>query len=435
MARFGKISYVLWLAFAYCGFFDTEVSYAQVPADLAWHKVQPSARSQILELLSVQTRANYERIETLQASYSVHHEDYLSRDFVKEAFGARLPKDSSPALIREIEVNQKVAIDMESGRVFRERETKRFRLLTTTSRKPVIMPGVGDADDGRSIVTSEDYTFFNPKQPPATSVVAGDNPKAQNKRMAHRLAPEKARGREYSGLLDPRTFYRCASNQKSWEELQMYLSTLKGEKGADQQQKVQKLEIDEAEQAGSIWYRLRLPITSPDGKFTTWTSVWSPLAGYNPVSLIFSKGENAGGPITKSISWEWKQVDGIFFPAVIHEVWHPDGLPDNVDTLNEVITLKECSLNSPLPSNQFSYGALGLKTGDLILDDMESTVFIVNDAGIPVRLAGYNEEYVAPALARRTKFGWLLAVNAAGIAIALLVVVLIRRRRRKSIPT
>lgn len=178
-----------------------------------------------------------------------------------------------------------------------------------------------------------------------------------------------------------------------------------------------------------MWYRLRIPLTFPDGAVTILTSVWSPLAGFNPVSVTFSKGERPGGAVTKSVSWEWKKVDDIFVPAVVREWWHPD-VPGDVDTYNRTVELQECVLNEPLDPKQFEYAALGLTQGDLVLDDVERTVLIM-EGGKPVRLAAYNEPYVSDSARRARRVRWIVIANVAVVAVAALIIV-IRRRRRTS---
>jgi hypothetical protein len=404
-----------------------------IPVDLVWRKVDPSGRTAILEFLMTQTRGNYERIRTLQASYEVQQEQYLSPAFVKDGYGSRLPKDSSPDLINESKRTLTVVIDMESGAIFRQVDTNLFRLLTTDTRKPVIVPNV-QLVDNRSIVTSADYKSFDPKRPPATHKVVANQPKGQNKRYASRVPAEKSRNREYGDLIDPRDFFCCSSNQKSWDEIQTTLSALKGDKGAEQQQIASMLEIDQADQEGRKWYRLRLPVSSKDGTLVIFTSIWSPSAGFNPVSQTVSIRNNTGEAITQTKSWKWKEMDGIFVPAVVHEVWHPKDTPHNVDTLNRTVTLKKCVLSAPLAPNQFDYTALGLKSGDLILDDIEQTIFIMDESGQPTRLAAYNEEYV-PEVASAKRSNWRLVIGSIASVIAIALAGVILRRRWRGVST
>ena len=218
MSTFSYTAISLSLLINLCSVVEPEDGHAQEepgssvpdksPSDLVWNEVTPTARVGVLELLSAHTQSNYQRITTWIASYSVHSEMYLSPSFVKNAAADRLPKESTPALIQETQSTFKIAIQMDSGSVFREHDTTRLRLLTTDSRQSIVIPGVSPVDN-RSIVTSKEYIYFTPKFPPMSYAVLPDHPEAQNKRAAHRRPPEEARGREFAELLDPRLEWHC----------------------------------------------------------------------------------------------------------------------------------------------------------------------------------------------------------------------------------
>lgn len=404
-------------------------SPGQVPGDLDWRELKASANVGVLELLSAQTRTNYERINTWTATYAIHSEQYLSPAFVAD-FGKRLPAGSTAALTQEFEILFKVAIDMNSGSVYRESDTTKFRLLTTDARKPVHIPGVSPVDN-RSIVTSEHYVYFAPKDPPATYSVLPDHPEAQNKRRARRVSTDEAQAKHHADLMDPRLFFRCSTLSMFWEELDMYVPSIQGKDGAEKQRLAgERLRIDEAAHAGSTWYRIRVLITFPDGRVDTVTSIWSPEAGFNPVSLTFTaKGEDPPR-VTKSLVWQWKSVDGIFVPAVVSEVWRPAEL-GGLNSYKRTAVLKECSLNTPLHPDQFQYAALGLGSGDLIQDEIEQAMFVMGANGRPKRLAAFHQPYVPRSSGRENAWFWLIA---AGIGLVALVVAFAWYRRSSASP-
>jgi hypothetical protein len=403
-----------------------------VPSSLSWAKVAPTEMGAILEFLTVQTKGNYERIHTFQATYEINNENYLSALTVKKLFGEKLPKGDVPALIEHWEATLKVAIDMNSGNIFRQNDSTRFVLLTTNSREPFVIPQY-HLTDNYSIVTSEDYKYFLPKEEPADNVVTANQPEGHNKRHARRAPAEQAHKKDHGDLIDPRNFYRCSSAQKSWEETQLYQSTLKGEHGAEQQKLAERLEVDKADQGGDMWYRLRLPIPGPNGVKTTFTSVWSSLAGFNPVSKTLTVADKAGEATEGSTTWKWKNIDGVYVPEAVQYVTHPKGTPANVDALNQTITLKECVLNASLAPNQFDYSALGMKAGDLVFDDIDQTVFIIDGGGKPTRLCAYYEKYIPPPPGvPNWNYRLVIGGGAAIIAIALAGLILFRRRRKAS---
>jgi len=160
------------------------------------------------------------------------------------------------------------------------------------------------------------------------------------------------------------------------------------------------------------------------------TSVWSGPVGFNPVTLVFEEGEKPGGPVRRSTSWTWHLVDGVFLPAIVSEVQR-DADAGNIDTYKRISELKECSLNKPLDAGQFEYAALGLSDGDIVLDDLNRTVFVMNGQE-PTKLAEYHERYVppgTPSLPSGIRF-WLVVGNIAVVAL-MLAVFWIRRVRRR----
>lgn len=401
---------------------------SQIPDGIEWKEVATAAQVKVLELLSAHTKSNYQRITTWSADYSVHSEEYWSPSFVSNSFRDRLPKESTAALIREAIATVRVSIEMASGRIFREYDTKTFRLLTTDNRRSIVIPGVQPIDN-RSIVTSTEYVYFTPKFPPMTYAVLPDHPDAQQKRAARRFPRERAKGRESADLMDPRFFFHCSSPAMSWEELDMYASFLLGKEGMEKQKDLQqRFRIEEGDVDGEkAWYRIQLVISFPDDEVNVVTSIWSLSAGFNPVRLTFVEKSDVGETIMKERSWKWKKVNDIFVPSFVSERAHPRE-PGGIDTFKRVVELKECTLNKPLDKNQFDYTALGLGSGDLILDEIEKSVFVMRD-GQPTRLAGFNEPYnLSQSLVRERTWSWLVSAN---VAVIVLVLVLAWRRRFK----
>lgn len=401
------------------------------PGDLVWKDVGVDSRVQILDLLSGQIRANLEKIKTWTVDCLVHSEVYLSPVYVKNTFRERLPKESTPALIQESLSRFKIAIKMDSGAIYREQDTKRFRLLTTDTRRSIVIPGVA-AIDNRSIVTPREYVYFTAKFPPMTFAVLPDHPEASQKRAAHREPPENARNLESAELLDPRYFFHCSTSGSSWAELEMYANFLSGKKGAEMQRDLSgRLRITQAvDDHSKTWYRIQLQIRFADGTVNVVTSVWSPLAGFNPVSLTFIEEVGGAEIVRRSVKWLWeKKSEDIFVPTYMSEVSHPKD-PGDIDTFKRIVEVKEFALNKPLATSQFEYSALGLGNGDLILDEIEKAVFVMRD-GLPRRLAAYNEPYVPNRLSVRERvWSWLIVANCS--LIVLILALFLRRRFRST---
>ncbi len=392
----------------------------RIPTALAWSEVNPAAKSTVLELLSLHTRSNYERITSWRGVYAVHQESYLSPEYVREAFGRNLPPGRPSALIRAAEATFRFTIDMDSRSIYRERDTTSLRFVTADSREPVEIPLVG-ATDGRSIVTSQHYAYFNPKEGPMTRPELAQYPEARDKRVAHRAPTEHADDKHFGELMDPRRFFQTNPAMKFWEELDVYLSAVQGKDGAEAQRSAAELlRIEEATHSGSTWYRIQHFMGPPQERLIG-TSIWSPVDGYHPVSVSYAMADERGDPgmkVGQSLLWKWKSVDGIFVPEVVSEEMRDYASPGAI-RLRRVSVLEECALNEPVDPQQFEYAALGLEPGELILDEIDQTVLVMGSNGQPTRLGAL----------RGGRSTWTNYIWLAGAAVGLVAVALLWYRR------
>ncbi len=397
------------------------------PKDLVWKEVPEGEITRILQVLASFTKSNFERISTWTGSYSVHSEEYWSENLVKEAFGARLPKNSTRSLIAERDSAYEFAIQMNPDSCFRSWNTERFRFLTTDARRePVVVPD-SQPEDRTSIVTNDNYIYFTPKDPPASYGVS-DHPEAQNKRAARRAPVKDAMNKPLSDLMDPRLFYQCTKLCKTWEELNIDIEWINGKLGEENQRLAKEgLRVDTAMHGGKTWYRIRMPIRFPGGEVKFVTSVWSPAAGYNPVLLTWSSKPAGAGWISSLTEWEWRLIDGMYIPSYVHQSNKPKE-PSNEGLYVRQVSLKDCSLNKPIPPSKFTATALGLRPGELILDEVDQAVMVVGTDGGVKRLAGFHEPYSPPgAYWMMGRKGWFLVGNGL-LAAALLAVWVLWRR-------
>ena len=105
MKRFVAIAVTPWLALVASAALNPATAkageppppvVAPIPNGLSWREVTPMERATILEFLMTQTRGNYERIRTFQATYGIVNENYMSAEQVKAGYGSRLPKGDAP---------------------------------------------------------------------------------------------------------------------------------------------------------------------------------------------------------------------------------------------------------------------------------------------------------------------------------------------------
>jgi hypothetical protein len=390
---------------------------------LSWTEVPIDDIGRSLEFLSAQTKSNFERIKTWESTWDVHVEEYISPENVVAHYSGKLSAPSTQGLIRAYDVTMKRAIDVASRKIFRDNDTRELRHLSADTRDPVVVKQASVVDE-RSVVTPSEFLYFNSKYPPARYSVLPDHPDAHNKRAAHRVPAEQTANRDGSDLMDPQLFYRCSSAQMCWDQATMLADALRGGLGAEQQKLARDgLRVDKAVHEGQDWFRIRLTTPAAGAQpLRQFTSIWSPRAGYYPVSATVSRGAEPGGDIESEKTWEWKQVDDIYVPAYHSEIVRSPEL-NGLETYERVARMKDCTLNEPLDPDIFTVVGLGLPPGDLVIDEIEQAVFMHMGDGKLKELAPFHGS--SPRVLSRDYVWWII-----GLIPLLAAVILIIRRKR-----
>jgi hypothetical protein len=355
-----------------------------IPKGLSWTDVGPTDRLRIMEMLAAQTRGNYEKIKTWKCAYEYTARQYLSAKYVSDAFtGESAPKEKVGALMQEFDCDFKFACDMSSGSFFLDKTTRRMGFVKAGTHEVVRIPNVGP-NDHRSIVTPERFIHFDPKQTGTTGVI--EHPDVEGKRSAGIDPREMAERQTHGDMPDPRTFFKIDPSSNFWRLLEMLAPDLK-----QHNQRVEEgVIVSQAQGPGGTWYRFRERFSGPDGSGVAWmTMIWSPRAGFNPVYRVMAEKQPDGKPESKT-EWQWTVIDGIYIPSMVKE--SSFNAPDRTLSYERVCTLKYCALNKPLDAHQFDYEALGMKDGELVLNNIERVVYKLNDGGL-VKLGDYGDRF------------------------------------------
>ncbi len=359
------------------------------PQDLTWTDVAPAERLRVIEQLAAQSKGNYEKIHTWRGVYSCVLRDYLDDRFVAQNLAPEpKPQGKAEPLMQEFDSVLTFAVDIGKDSIYRDIETSRMRFLKLGTDEEVKVPNVGPADH-RSIVTPEYYLVFLPKER-ATSAFLPDHPESQMKRRAERFSAREAQMRD-GGAADPRAFFKFDPGNSFWRGLELYARAFRGELGAEQKNIVeQRLKLGQTDGPGGRWYRQQMGFNNPRGPMLWITTLWSPQAGYNPVSMVTAL-DKPEGKLESRIEWQWKVIDGIYVPSTIKESAYRapvGGLSKEQET-----RLKECALNRPLGPHQFDERGLGLNDGDLVLNHLERVAYIIK-GGEPVKLANFGDRSI-----------------------------------------
>lgn len=408
----------------------TSESVAQEPASresgadtFAWQEIAPSDMKPVIQLLSSQTKSNYEKIRTWRGT--IHRK--LSTN-LSESQAIDIEASLAGTPVTEVyEKTVHFAVDFLSDKRFVSQEDSQLSLIERETGHPIPVEDRGVVDEC-FIITPEDCVLFQPSQGPAIYKVVQDHPDARDKRAAFREARESDSVAFYARSGDPRLCFGLDnSGMKFWRYLDMYVESLegKGRRGSEGAKLLrERLRFYQAAGPGGIWYREDILMGGAGGDILART-IWSPEAGLYPVEFDACRNESGGRPV-ESTRWEFKKVDDIWIPTQFCKTAYEEGAVSREDTL----VISDNVINVPIPSSQFEYAALGLKDGDLVMDRIEDVCYIMRD-GVPEKLAGFNEKYVPPEERTPTTRRIFLVVGVV-LLVAAVVFSLLKRTRARA---
>lgn len=391
-----------------------------------WIELSDSEIRPALLAIVVETKANYERIQTWKGTYAVRLQQTLPASVVAEHFSAGLDEQHVSDLRQEFDILLGFAVDQTTNSRYWNKQTREMSFFRPDTDEAVTLSNAS-SPDGDYVMTAEHFLDC-PSGVMSMLGLLPDHPAAQNKRVVFRRPMDRVRPRE-GDLLDPRSFFGTSDSLKFWEELDLYISALSGKQGDEEKARVQQiLTAYQADESCGRWYRLEIVMNATDEtRRQYFRTIWSPQVGHHPVRAVLSKDPLGKRPSWLT-EWEWKQVDDVLVPSLYRQShWPDDGDTQQVPT--EAV-LVECQVNPELDGDQFDYAGLGLTNGDLVIDKTEQIVYSLKD-GRPTKLAKFHEEY-SPSGSDVASTGFRWGFTILGALVLGVVLLSLRRRARNA---
>lgn len=393
-----------------------------------WRQATPDQTIEILNMLAAQTRGNYEAMRTWRGSYSVHSRTQLSAAQAASELKGNLKKSVDSPYSKDISFNLEFSIDLRADKIYRRKSQSKLNWIEAKSGRSLSIPGIISMNES-SVVTAEEYLHFAPDLKHGTFQAVSGHPQARNRRAAFRDPPHDAEGQHRGDLLDPRLFFGLNPRQKIWEFLEMHLRVLRGEHGPELKTKFEERnQVYQALLGNEPWYRLDLRMTAPDGTTDVAGIAFRANAGFYPVEDSLWKGAR-GQTLQRRTQWRYTQAGGVYVPAhVVESIYDAQGLRHERES-----DLTNCAINEPIDSAQFTYAALGVTDGDLIMDRIDGVCYI-EERGKPKKLAKFGEKYDPESELRAGRWLRWSALGAGVIGLTILVLVMYIRRRKSRLP-
>ena len=234
--------------------------------------------------------------------------------------------------------------------------------------------------DVASVDTPKEHLFLESGDLTLSLAEIPDSPSFPIDTVVRVTPPEDELNRGHEGFVDPYRPY----DMKSWGNVDYVLRLLEGGEGTDKQNEVKSaVSVCESnDDQGNKWFLYRQSFAGGNSLCV----VWGEPSGFLPVCHAYM---NSDQRLITAYSVKWRNDDGIYVPEdILSESYLPNG---DLSTRQKIYA-DRCELNEPVSPDQFSFRALGLKEGGLIVDNIQKKIYRY-EKGEPVFFSEFNAKW------------------------------------------
>ena len=328
-------------------------------------------KAAVVQMLSQQTKANYDKLQTWEGSYSYRAQWQVEGDAAKAYFDAAKsnPSANQLPLTNVSSSTARFAIDFATDSLFSTFEADRPAEVRLRTGELLTVPNIV-VTNVMSISTPEHYLHF---MPTVNQTALSDFPKVTLERgvgrMAYREPSRTGKTGPWGAVFDPRFLFGFEMSP-----VHVWLGGLSSV--ATNASPEQKRELD-----NSLDVKKEHPgddsvYTIVIGRSQEREITFDGKVGFNLVKL---RVKEQGGWLRREQSWEYQRIDDIYIPAKVQFLEYGD---DGNIVVDRNVVLRECSVNKPIAPNVFSYDQFGLKNGERVLDKIEGGLFVYQDGNL-----------------------------------------------------
>ncbi len=339
-------------------------------------KQELSEKIAVLKMLSQQTKANYDKIQTWTGTYNCREQTQIDGDAANALWNISPSTDQLP-LTSMCSATIRFAVDVAGDSLFTAFEADgpsevKLRtgqlveipnLIATNQMSPHVI-----ATNQMSIVTPEHYLNF---MPTVSHAASRDGPRVALEggvgRMAFRDPPEKGRAALWGGaIVDPRLFFGF-ERPLIYAWLGGFCNFFPKANSEEKKELDNSLDVKEERSGNSPVYTIVFRQAQEkeiklDGG-----------VGFNLVKFCVRERD---GTLRWQQTWEYRELEDIYIPAKIRLEKYGD---DGNTVFDRTFVLKECSVNKPIAPTVFTYDQFGLENGERVLDRIEDALFVYQD--------------------------------------------------------
>lgn len=337
-------------------------SYSAIGSETSeFSPVDPIRIPEILTLISDRIQSNQERIRTWKGERrveydSIYYGERAERVFENDTFG----KGDIPKKIRaHREFIDDFSLDIEN----------KFLFVNRYSNSPKPLQYM-DFETKRDLGAKSTLALRRTIRTPEYQIDCSGN-RRRNGVIISQKAVKKARPAnaltcdiKILPVYEPRKSFKAFKNE-IWELFPMLVEVIQenGKYSVDDYD----LKVEEHKFGDITEYRIILPSkagTPDDYLYLFSPMVFSSDKGYNIVSYQYYV---QNGVQIRNKTWDYEYIDGVYVPISVTE---EEFLPDGKLRSEKRVTFVNLRINHAIPSETFEYTNLGLKDGDIFVDEI-----------------------------------------------------------------
>ncbi|MDR1385523.1 MAG: hypothetical protein LBJ67_17000 [Planctomycetaceae bacterium] len=351
-----------------------------------WAPIAEENKIRTMQMLVAPIEGSFQKIHSASGEFYVEYTAGVNANLAKLV---QVPeKMISENLFRKINFTLAFESDLRKKNLFRSLQVDYDKMVMDDQSHT--LKNIASLNSS-SIVTSKELIFSEDANRFSTLPELPDFPEMENKRVAWREPPEIVNNRQLFEYIDPCECY----DLKLWGSVGYLLRVLKGEFSKKEQKIViENVHLFESvDDKGARWFRLTQkiqPSANDENGKRELNIFWYEDVGFHPVCSLYLTSAHE---LINLIQVRWEKVDEVYFPT--ESLFMVCDASTGKLSFRRKITRKKIAVNQSIDPQKFTYSALGLNDGDLLVDRIKQTVYTIQN-NKPVKLAKFYEKYQTP---------------------------------------
>ncbi|MFA5239632.1 MAG: hypothetical protein WC476_08015 [Phycisphaerae bacterium] len=349
-------------------FFSLTISPGVIVAEeQQWKPVPETDYADVLELIEIATKANYDGISSWQGQLDIletkHH--YGSNAVKMANADPNSIAHNSQHILETIKSTARFIVDLHSGKLHSDKEKPQVQLKAVDLNQDVPVRKNGEYKSVRANLTREQYMWYMPD-----SNFVSKMHNVQTGKMVFVDRPEERKFSLSGDIRDPRIFFESSGedDKKLWETLLRIRSNIddriKERVGSFPHIAISSLETDKG-----IKYRILTTWRSGENYYVRSLLEVDEAVGFNAVK---TETTNPDGVKKISKEYTYEKIGEIYLPKTVKRNYRNN---KNEPTFTSEITVETTGLNKPLSEDTFTIKTLGAEENTLVTDKIKNAEF------------------------------------------------------------